>query len=638
MTELGEERSIPRRDVLQGVLVGAASLLSGSLLRAPLADAGIPATELPGYYPPIRTGLRGSHPGSFEQAHALRDGVSLGAVTDTGEAYDLVVVGGGISGLAAAHFYRGRLGADRRILLLDNHDDFGGHAKRNEFHLGGGLQLLNGGTLEIDSPRPYSAVAQGLLQELGVDVAALARKVEHRRFYAGIGLRQGAFFDRETFGADHLAVGFGFAEDSNRARAAIATLLARSPLSAQGRLDIARIVEGAVDYLPELSGEQKKDRLSRISYRDFLRDVVKVDSAVLAYYQAITHAWWGIGADAVSALDCWGMGYPGFKGLNLPPGAIRRMGPTPAGYKTTGGSFKLHFPDGNATIVRLLVRSLIPAAMPGTSAEDVVTAHADYSQLDRDGAGVRLRLNSTVLNVARTQDGRHADVVYVRGGERSRVRARHCVMACWNTMIPYLCPQLPEFQKAALRQAVKTPLVYASVALRDWRAFARLGVHAVYSPGCYFSSFDLNSIVDIGAYHTPRNPRQPTLLHMTRTPCAPGLPEFDQNRVGRAELLATPFAVFEHNIREQLTRILGPGGFEPGRDIEAITVNRWPHGYAPEYNPLFDPDVPPQERAHVIGRAPFGNITIANSDAAGEAYTDAAIDQAQRAVAELPGD
>jgi spermidine dehydrogenase len=637
MTELGEERSMPRRDVLQGVLVGAASLLTGSLLRAPVADAFLPATDLPGYYPPIRTGLRGSHPGSFEQAHALRDGESLGAVTDTGETYDLVVVGGGISGLAAAHFYRARLGVDRRILVLDNHDDFGGHAKRNEFHLGGRLQLLNGGTLEIDSPRPYSDVAQGLLKDLGVDVPALARKVEHRRFYASIGLRQAAFFDRETFGADHLAVGSGFAEDPDRGTATVAKLLAHAPLSLQARLDMARILEGAIDYLPDLAGEQKKDRLSRISYRDFLRDVAKVDPAVLAYYQAITHAWWGIGADAVSALDCWGMNYPGFKGLNLPPGAIRRMGPTPAGYKTTGGSFKLHFPDGNATIARLLVRSLIPASMPGTSAADVVTAHADYGQLDRDGTNVRLRLNSTVLNVTRTPDGKQVNVVYVRGGERSRVRARHCVMACWNTMIPYLCPQLPDAQKAALHQAVKTPLVYTSVALRDWRAFARLAVRGIYSPGCYFSSLGLNMTVDIGGYRSPRNPRQPTLLHMTRTPCAPGLPEFDQNRAGRAELLTTPFSTFERNIREQLARILGPGGFDPARDIEGITVNRWPHGYAPEYNPLFDPDVPPEARAHVIGRAPFGNITIANSDAGGQAYTDAAIDQADRAVAELPG-
>jgi spermidine dehydrogenase len=350
---------------------------------------------------------------------------------------------------------------------------------------------MNGGTLEIDSPRPYSAVAMGLLKDLGVDVAALARKVEHPGFYRSIGLRRGAFFDRESFGADHLAVG---AESLPMAR-----FLARSPLSTQARLDLARIVEGAVDYLPGMSGEQKKDRLSRISYRDFLRDLARVDAAVLAYYQALTHAWWGVGADAVSALDCWGMDYPGFKGLELPPGAIQRMGPTPAGYKTTGGSARLHFPDGNATIARLLVRALVPAVMPGTSATDAVTAQADYSQLDRAGSATRVRLNSTVLNVARA-DGGHVDVVYVQGGERRRVQARHCVMACWNMMIPYLCPQLPPVQKAALKQQVKTPLVYTSVALRNWRAFARLGVHDIYSPGCYFSSLELNSTVDIGAY------------------------------------------------------------------------------------------------------------------------------------------
>jgi spermidine dehydrogenase len=634
--DLGEDRAIPRRDVLQGVLIGAASVLTGSLLRAPLASATGAATDLPGYYPPIRTGLRGSHPGSFEQAHALRDGETLGTVTDTGEACDLVVVGAGISGLAAAHFYRTRLGADRRILLLDNHDDFGGHAKRNEFHLGGGLQLMNGGTLEIDSPRPYSAQAMGLLRDLGVDVAAQARKIEHRRFYSGIGLHQSAFFDRESFGRDYLAVGFGFSEAEDGREPRMAALLAHTPLSTQARLDMVRIVEGSVDYMAGMSGDQKKDRLSRISYRDFLRDVAKVDPAVLSYYQAITHAWWGIGADAVPALDCWGMDYPGFKGLNLPPGAIQRMGPTPAGYKTTGGSAKVHFPDGNATIARLLVRAMIPAVLPGSSVEDVVTAHADYSQLDREGAPVRLRLNSTALNVTASPGGKGVNVVYVRGGERARVRARHCVMACWNTMIPYLCPQLPEPQQAALRRAVKTPLIYTTVALRDWQAFARLGVHGIYSPGCYFSLSDLNPIVDIGSYHTPRNPHQPTLLRMIRTPCAPGQPEFDQNRAGRTELLGTPFAVFERNIREQLARMLGPGGFDPARDIEGITVNRWPHGYAPEYNALFDPDVPPEQRAHVLGRAPFGNITIANSDAGGEAYTDSAINQAYRAVAELP--
>jgi spermidine dehydrogenase len=627
--DLGEARSIPRRDVLQGVLIGAASALTGSLLRAPLASAAaIPATELPGYYPPIRSGMRGSHPGSFEQAHALRDGEDLGAVTDTGESYDLVVVGGGISGLAAAHFYRARLGADRRILLLDNHDDFGGHAKRNEFHLKGGLQLMNGGTLEIDSPRPYSPVAQGLLRDLGIDAKKLAREYEHRKFYESIGLRRAAFFDRETFGADYLAVGLG--------KVPMAKLLAHAPLSAPARLDMTRVVEGEADYLPGLSVEQKKDRLSRISYHDYLKDVVKVDAAVLAYYQALTHGWWGVGVDAVSALDVWGMDWPGFKGLKLSAGAIQRMGPTPAGYETTGGSATFHFPDGNASIARLLVRSLIPSAMPGSTAEDVVTAQADYGQLDRAGSSARMRLNSTVLNVQRATDSKSVDIVYVRGGAHERVRARHCVMACWNMFIPYLCPQLPQPQKAAMHQLVKTPLVYTTVALRDWKAFAKLRIHGVYSPGCYHTSFDLNSSVDIGGYRSPRNPRQPTLIRMERSPCEPGLPEFDQNRAGRAELLATPFAVFERNIRDQLARTLAPGGFDPARDIEAITVNRWPHGYAPEYNPLFDPDVPPDARANVIARAPFGNITIANSDAGGQAYTDMAIDQAHRAVAELP--
>jgi spermidine dehydrogenase len=577
--------------------------------------------------------MRGSHPGSFEQAHALRDGAGLAAVTASGETYDLVVVGGGISGLAAAHFYRARFGADRRVLVLDNHDDFGGHAKRNEFHAGGALQLINGGTLEIDSPRPYSAVAQGLLRDLGVDVPALARRVEQHQRYTRRGLRAGTFFDRETFGADHLVAGFG---GGSTATQPLAGLLARSPLSPQARLDLARIEQGAQDYLPGLSDEQKKDRLSRISYLDFLRDLARVDPAVIRYYQALTQDWWGIGSDAVSALDCWGIGYRGFKGLNLSPGVIRRMGPTSAGYATTGGSTKLHFPDGNATLARLLVRSLVPAAIPGNTVDDVIQARADYSQLDRPAGSARVRLNSTVLNVVRADGGGSVDVVYVRDGGRYRVQARHCVLACWNMMIPHLCPQLPEPQQAALHQLVKSPLVYTNVALRNWEPLARLGVHSIYAPGSWHTMIVLNHAARIGGYATPADPRQPSVIRMLRTPCAPGLAEFDQNRAGRAELLATSFAVFERNVREQLARMLGSAGFDPARDIEAITVNRWPHGYAPEYNPLFDPDVPPAQRAHVVARAPYGNITIANSDSGGLAYTDAAIDQAHRAVAELP--
>jgi len=299
----------------------------------------------------------------------------------------------------------------------------------------------------------------------------------------------------------------------------------------------------------------------------------------------------------------------------------------------------LHFPDGNATIARSLVRRLIPAAVPGHGVEDLVTARADYSQLDRAGQPVRLRLNSVVVRAENIR-GRKSDEVavsYVRDGKVLRVRAGRCVLACYNVIIPYLCPEMPARQKQALHELVKTPLVYTSVAVSNWRAFAKLGVSQVYAPGSYHTFLRLNPTVDIGAYRSPRSPDEPTLVWMTKTPCQPGLSEHEQNKAGRAELLATPFETFERNIRDQLGRMLGAGGFDPAADITAITVNRWPHGYAPEHNSLFEPDLPAAETPQVVGRARFGQIAIANADAGGGAYTDVAIEQGHRAVHELLG-
>jgi spermidine dehydrogenase len=626
---LGMDRPITRRDFLNGVALA----VGASLPIPPLAHAASQsnaAQDAPGYYPPLLTGMRGSPAGSFETAHALRDGHSWPAAEEPYEQYDLIVVGAGISGLAAAHFYRAKSSPRSRILILDNHDDFGGHAKRNEFHLDGQLHLLNGGTLEIDSPRPYGPIAAGLLTTLGIDVATLAKTTQHPKFYEQLGLKSGVFFDQETFGADQLSVGLG--------QIPYKELLAGAPLSARAREQIIQIQEARIDYLPGLSSAEKKQRLSRVSYEAFLRDVVKVESAVLHYYNARTMGEWGVGTDAVSALDCWGIGLPGFQGMHLAKGSIRRMGYTPAGYEDTGGSLRLHFPDGNATIARLLVRNLIPRALPGVGVDNVVTAQVNYAQLDRSGKPIRLRLNSTAIRVqplATSTSGGRVEVTYLRDGRTFTARADGVVLACYNMMIPYLCPELPEKQKAALLSLVKTPLVYTSVALRNWQAFHRLQVHRVYAPGGYHTSFHLNPHVNIGAYRSPRSPDQPILVHMTRTPCQAGLSEHEQNRAGRAELLATPFETFERNIREQLNRTLAAGGFEAANDISAITVNRWPHGYAPEYNPLFDPDVPTAQQPHVVGRAQFGRITIANSDAGGAAYTDSAINQGARAVTEL---
>jgi len=639
--ELGMGCPIARRDFLNGVAIAAGAVAAAGLPTLAQAASRFPQDEA-GYYPPARAGLRGSHDGSFTVAHELRDGTFVaGSAVQTHEAYDLVVVGAGIGGLAAAHFYLKEHPA-ARILILENHDDFGGHARRNEFHLDGRLMLANGGTYAIESPVPYSAVARGLLTELGIAPVALAKDCDRPDFYRGLGAA--VFFDKETFGEDRLVAGLP-ADDAAVGGAASAqawaAFLKRAPLSEAVKRDIARFQGASVDYLPGLTSDEKKERLSRLSYRDYLLNVARVEAGVVPFYQTRTHDLFGVGIDGVSALDCWGLDFPGFAGLNLAPGPYPRMGFTPKGWAIPNAPpYTFHFPDGNASIARLLVRALLPHALPGTTVEDVVTARADYGRLDQAGSPVRIRLSSTVVHVRHRGDpstAREVDVFYERADRRYAVRAAGVVMAGWNMMLPYVVPELPPEQKTALRYGKKVPLVYTVVALRNWQAFRRLGVARIDTPGMFHVNVRLDDPVDIGTYASARSATEPVLVRMLRTPCKPGLSERDQHAAGRYELLGQSFEYFERKIRDQLARVLGPGGFDPARDISAITVNRWPHGYAYEYNPLWDPDsffdggTTPNE----IARRRFGRIAIANADAAAAAYTDQAIDQAYRAVGEL---
>ncbi|HEY1709611.1 MAG TPA: NAD(P)-binding protein [Rhizomicrobium sp.] len=634
--DLGMDRAIARRDFLQGAAIG----VTGSMLAPELAQAAQAEQEAqnaPGYYPPTLLGMRGSHPGAFEAAHEVRDGDFWGKATqlvDTGESYDLIVVGGGISGLSAAYFYRAAK-PKAKILIVENHDDFGGHAKRNEFHVNGRMELINGGTLDIDSPYPYSAAAGGLLKSLGIDPVKLSKECDDPSVFKD--LRIGVFFDKETFGADKF-VRLDADERGKGTPAAWKAFVAQAPVSDAVRRGILKIETGTEDYFPGLTSDQKKDKLWRISYKDYMLNVVKVDPATIPFYMHHTDDLWGCGIDAIPALDCWAVGYPGFKGLNLKPGGPmqKHMGYTPAGYSTTGGSDFFHFPDGNASIARSLVRSLVPGSLPGKDVHDIVTARCDYATLDRPDNAVRIRLNNVVVRARNV--GKGVEVAYTAsrgGGKVYRAHAKECVLASWNMMIPYLVPELPAPQKAALHDLVKTPLVYTSVALRNWTAFQKLGVRRVQSPGCYFANFGFPPTINIGSYKSSQSPDQPILIRMLRTPAKPGLSEYDQNRAGRAELLQTPFETFEHNIREQLGRVLGPAGFDPARDIEGIAVNRWPHGYAPEYNSLWDKGYDADHGPNLAARQRFGRIAIANSDSGFAAYTDSAIDQAHRAVGEL---
>ena len=637
--ELGMDREITRRDFLNGASVAIGStLLSSSKAGATgkSQSVGVPQGSR-GYYPPRLTGLRGSHDGSFEVAHAMRDGQTWGSGEETDELYDLIVVGGGLSGLASAYFFRKAL-PEAKILILDNHDDFGGHAKRNEFEVDGRLVIGYGGTMMIHGANSYTYEAKALLEDIGVDKQRfLASTESDRSLYRRMGLRSAVFFDKETFGEDRLVVGEPGRRDRERRPDDLswAEFLAKTPLSDAAKRDIERLYEDPRDYLPGLSNEEKIARLRKTSYQDYLLNIVKAHPDVIPYFmrRGLGGANGAAGIDSYSA---WGAlrsnRFPGLDGLG-----IQRP---PQSWLGEGDEFgdSIHFPDGNAGVARLIVRFLIPQSLPGHTMEDSVATPVWYGALDRPDNSVRVRLNSTVIRAAHQGERRTAsgvEVTYVRDNKAYKVRGGTCVMACYNSVIPYLCPELPAEQKEALHMAVRKPLVYTNVVIRNWRAFHELGVRSIYAPGGYHESTSLDQGISLGDYRCAKTPEDPMVLHLQRVPHKPGLSARDQFRAGREELQRTPFEVFERNIRDDMGRALGDGGFDSARDIAAITVNRWPHGYAGAANDLYDPEWSYDEVPHVVGRKRFGRITIANSDAAATSLTHAAIDQGHRAVQEL---
>jgi spermidine dehydrogenase len=611
---------ITRRDFMNGIAIAVVGAAGVDLSRAHAADS--PTAQ---NYPPSRDGLRGSHVGSFEAAHRLRDGspfdLSQAALT---EHYDLVVVGAGISGLAAAHFYRQRR-PNARILILDTNDDFGGHAKRNEFIVDGQTLLGYGGTQSIDGPaHKWDGVAKGLLKDLGIDVKRFDKAFD-QEFYARWNLSQSVFFKKEVFGVDRLVRrSFGswkdWDEDPRDSRT-LREYLDQFPLKPAARAQLFEMFWSDRDVLAGKTRRQRLDVLEHSSYRDFLEQYWHADAEVLKFLQTRTHELWAVGIDAVPASET--LMLPGLKAQRTALGVEAEE------------PYIYHFPDGNASIARMLVRKLIPGIAPGDTMEDIVLARFDYAQIDSPGNAVRIRLNSTAVDVRNVAQG--VEIGYVNGGKVARVAAGGCVLACYHAMIPYIAPETGAEQRAALHANVRAPLVYVNVVVRNWRPWHELGVSYIENPGGTYTAA-LDFPVSLDGYRFSADPSKPACLHLMHTPTAPnqGLDMRQQYRAGRARLYAMSFADFEREIRDELGRMLGPAGFDFDRDVTAITVNRWPHGYAYTPTPLYD-DPAHQARIARQARQRLGRIAIANSDSGWDAYTHVAIDQAHRAVVELTG-
>jgi len=626
---MSKTREISRRDFLNGVLIGAAAGTALSPLRA-AADFGLEALQ-PSFYPPRLTGMRGDHVGSFEVAHAFafegREWARPERQTDS--TYDMVVVGGGISGLAAAWMYRAEIGPEAKILILDNHDDFGGHAKRNEFTVDGHKLIGYGGSMTIEEPKHYSPVAKQLLKDISIDV---------QRFYSYFNqdfdkqwnLESKIYFRKDVYGSDRLVSDpFGTSYTTNT-RKPPHEVIAGFPLRKATRDALIRLSDDDIDFMTNIPVAEKPEILKHISYVDFLSKYAGVPREGTDLLRDKLKGVWAIGWDALSAMEGARLEMPGTAGLGLSQEQL--------GWNPSEEPYIFHFPDGNAGVARALVRGLIPGSLPGHTMEDLVTSRAEYGGLDDPDNAVRIRLNSTAVKVVHTPDGKEVDITYIQEGMASRVRGKHVILACNNRMVPYLCEDVPEEQIEAIDYATRVPLVYINIALRNWKAFLELRCNRIYIPEAdMMHTMTLDFPVSMGSYHFSNNPEEPIVVHGAYIPNTPGqsLTNREQFVIGRQKLYELRFGDFEADVYKQMSGALAGSSFDAERDIAAITVNRWPHGYAYEYSELFDPPGwDPQHGPHIAGRAQMGRISIANSDASAYAYVDGAIDAAARAVKE----
>ena len=627
---------ITRRDFINGVALGTGvGLLSpASLMALESSNAGNADTGYPAAYPPTLTGMRGSHDGSYEVAHALAwEGKKPASYEALDEHYDLVVVGAGMSGLAAAYYYREKVGPQARILILDNHDDFGGHAKRNEFHHEGRMVLSLGGAQNLDHPSNYSDNAGMLMIDLGIDDAAIAAMDANTpddlllggKLHANVGMSM------QDEDGNHVNVGGSWYKFMH-GRGDYAQAVQDLPIPSDEQDRLIAFFGGTQDFLDDLSWTEQYDYINSVSYNRFLTDKVGLSPKTIAMFDGHLLILNGVSGWQHTVFEAMSAGAPGLKAM----GWLTNFVDSLAAMMIESIAEIRMFPDGNASVARLLVQKLIPNVSKGMKGvEDVAVAQFDYAELDRETQPSRLRLNSTVVGVREIADDA-VTVEYVHDGQPVSVTTSHCVLACYNNLIPHLCPEMRESQKEGLSYGARSPFVYANVLLKNGQAFSKLGATFTHCPQDPFQWVSSAPTTTNGGYEPPRETVDPMAVFMmsSPTPALEGRPARDLYRSGRHKIYATTFAQYEAQIRQQLQSLLGQYGFNHETDIEAITVNRIPHGYAYTYLGLFDPEWEEGKAPHEIGRAQFGRISIANTDSEAMPLMDAAFDAAWRAVEE----
>ena len=631
---------ITRRDFLDGV-----AMMGGAAALSPLHVFGEHTQEelSVGVYPPTLTGLRGNHPGSYDVAHALaRGGQRPTEFEEIDDVYDLVVVGAGISGLTAAYLFRKGFGPDAKILLLDNHDDFGGHAKRNEFNADGRTLLGVGGSLNLEQAAMGDA-ARSLLEEIGVDFTSLRKGIEPDYVIHDAMSSHGLYLNASVYGTDRAMNGqwsltWAGAGDF---QSAIRSL----QLSSSDEQGLINLISGEQDFLPGMSAQEREQFMHSTSYESFLSKYVGLSPEAIQITEPWIKALFGVSVASVSIYEALYSGAPGAAAL-LPPAPeapnadtanVEAQDPEAQDSEAEDAYRYPIYPDGNASVARLLVRHLIPAVTAGNTEENIVTSTFDYAQLDREGTPVRLRLNSTAVNVRNRDDGL-VDASYVVAGKAQTVRAKHCILAGYGGMVPHLCPELPPAQKESLAYGVKVPFICTNVLLRSGAAVRKAGVSGYQCPGSFYSLVATAPPVSQGNFQPPSKLDDPLvvwMIHAAAPSATGGQSSRDLYRLGRHQLLSMSFEDIEAATLSQLEGMFGATGFNAETDVEAITANRWAHGYAYEYMELHDPAWPEGEAPYELGRAPIGRISIANSDSEAHAYVQSAIDAAIRAVDEV---